>query len=53
MTYRGAMSLHAEPTALPPELLATPLRGRHLAGATLGAALAGAPTLLIFLRHLG
>ena len=47
------MSLHAEPTPLPAELLETPLRGRHLRGVTLGAALGEEPTLLIFLRHFG
>lgn len=47
------MSLHAEPTPLPPELLDTPVRGRHLRGATLGGALGAEPTLLIFLRHFG
>jgi hypothetical protein len=38
---------------LQPELLATPVAGRNLTGATLGEQLAGAPTLLVFLRHFG
>lgn len=35
------------------ELLATPVRGRHLGGATLGENLADQPCLLVFLRHFG
>ena len=38
---------------LPPALLATAVRGRNLAGKTLGAVLGEAPTLLAFLRHFG
>lgn len=53
MSYAPLMTLHAEPTPLPPELLETPLRGRRLQGVTLGAALGDEPTLLIFLRHFG
>ena len=38
---------------LPETLLAKSVGGRHLRGTTLGANLAGAPTLIVFLRHLG
>ncbi|MFT5291772.1 MAG: hypothetical protein ACI8QS_003500 [Planctomycetota bacterium] len=35
------------------QLLNSPVTGRNLAGATLGDQLAGAPTLVVFLRHFG
>jgi hypothetical protein len=38
---------------IPADLLRTPVRGRHLEGATLGEVLAGGPTLVAFLRHFG
>ena len=41
-----------DPT-LPRELLALPIRGRNLRGATLGAELGSEPCLVVFLRHLG
>lgn len=41
------------PAPIPRALLATPVRGRNLAGSTLGAALGSGAVLLVFLRHLG
>lgn len=38
---------------LPAALLDAPVHGRHLTGQTLGANLAGGPTLVAFLRHFG
>jgi len=38
---------------LPNELLARPVQGRNLAGATLGDVLGETPQLVAFLRHLG
>lgn len=35
------------------DLLATPVTGRHLTGATFGDQLTGGPTLVVFLRHFG
>lgn len=35
------------------DLLATPVQGLHLPGDKLAAVLGEAPTLLVFLRHLG
>ena len=35
------------------ELLARPVRGRNLRGATLGEELGDEPRLLVFLRHFG
>jgi hypothetical protein len=39
--------------SIPADLLAVPVRGRHLTGSTLGENLAGGPTLVAFLRHFG
>jgi len=38
---------------LDPEMLARPIRGTALKGATLGEELGGRRTLLCYLRHLG
>lgn len=38
---------------LQPDLLVSPVTGRNLFGATFGDQLAGAPTLVVFLRHFG
>ncbi len=40
-------------TPLTPAILDIPVRGRGLRAPTLGGNLAGEPTLLVFLRHLG
>ena len=39
--------------AIPADAHRAPIEGRNLDAATLGELLAGEPTLLVFLRHLG
>ncbi len=46
------MKEHVHDT-LSEELLAKPVRGRNLRGATLGDHFAEEPSLVVFLRHLG
>ncbi len=40
-------------SSLDKSVLGLPVRGRNLVGESLGQVLAGQPTLLFFLRHLG
>ena len=41
------------PHTIPAEVLARPIRGLNLSDTTLGEALGGGPTLVVFLRHFG
>lgn len=47
------MPFSTSSSPVPRDLLEREVRGRRLPGVTLGAALAGGATLLVFLRHLG